>query len=73
MSSGGAPTPLASMFMMMKISTHIKILACSRVVLVEHLGGLFFNGRHSCAGDSFAGHSGLYRSESFMVSILVCV
>ena len=43
-----------------------------RVVLVEHLGGLFFDGRRSCAGDSFTGHSGLYRSES-CGSILVCV
>ena len=42
-----------------------------RVVLVEHLGGLFFDGRCSCAGDSFAGHSGLYRGECLMVSILV--
>ena len=49
------------------------ILARYHVVLVERLGGLFFNGRRSCAGDSFAGHSGLYRSESLVVSILVCV
>ena len=34
-------------------------LARYRVVLVERLGGLFFNGRCSCAEDSFAGHSGL--------------
>ena len=44
-----------------------------RVVLVERLRGLFFNGRHSCAGDSFAHHSGLYHGESFVASILVCV
>ena len=35
------------------------IPACYRVVLVKCLGGLFFNGRHSCARDSFAGHLGL--------------
>ena len=40
-----------------------------RVVLVECLGGLFFDGKRSCAGDSFAGHSGLYRSESLVVSV----
>ena len=44
-----------------------------RVVLMEHLGGLFFDGRRSCAGDSFAGHLGLYRGDSLVVSILVCV
>ena len=49
------------------------ILAHSPVVLVEHLGGLFFDGRRSCDGDSFAGHSGLYRCKSFVVSILLCV
>ena len=43
------------------------------VVLVERLGGLFFNGRRSCTKDSFSGHSGLYRGESLVVSILVCV
>ena len=32
-------------------------------------GGLFFDGRHSCAGDSFASHLGLYRSESLVVSV----
>ena len=49
------------------------ILARYRVVLVEHLGGLFFDGERSCAGDSFAGHSGLYCCESLVVSILFCV
>ena len=49
------------------------ILARYCVVSVECLGGLFFDGRHSCAGDSFTGHSGLYRGESLVVSILVCV
>ena len=49
------------------------ILARYRVVLLERLGGLFFDGRRSCAGDSFAGHSGLYRGESVVVSKLVCV
>ena len=43
------------------------------VVLVERLGGLFFDGRRSCAGDSFTGHLGLYRGESLVVSILFCV
>ena len=43
------------------------------VILVGRLGGLFFDGRRSCAGDSFAGHSGLYRGESLVVSILFCV
>ena len=27
--------------------------------------------RHSCAGDSFTGYSGLYRGEFLVVSILV--
>ena len=44
-----------------------------RVVLVERLGGLFFDGRHSCTEDSFAGHSGLYCSDYLTVSIVVCV
>ena len=44
-----------------------------RVVLVERLEGLFFEGERSCAGDSFAGHSGLYRCEFLVVSILFCV
>ena len=43
------------------------------VVSVECLGALFFDGRHSCAGDSFTDHSGLYRGESLVVSILFCV
>ena len=42
------------------------------VVLVERLGGLFFDGRRSCTEDSFVGRSGLYRGESLVVSILVC-
>ena len=49
------------------------ILARYRVVLVEHLGGLFFDGRRSCTEDSFAGHSGLYCGDFLSVSILVCV
>ena len=49
-------------------------LARYHVVLMEHLGGLFFDGRCSCAGDSFAGHSGLYHGESLVVSnICLCV
>ena len=44
-----------------------------RVVLVERLGGLFFDGRHSCTKDSFAGHLGLYCGDYLMVSIVVCV
>ena len=44
------------------------IPACYCVVLVERLGCLFFDGRHSCARDSFAGHSGLYCGESLVVS-----
>ena len=43
------------------------------VVLVERLGGLCFDGRHSCTEDSFVGRSGLYRGDSLVVSILVCV
>ena len=43
------------------------------VVLVERLGGLFFDGRRFCTEDSFVGRSGLYRGESLVVSILVCV
>ena len=41
------------------------------VVLVERLGGLFFDGRRSCTEDSFVGRLGLYRCESLVVSILV--
>ena len=29
------------------------ITACYRVVLMERLGGLFFDGGHSCVRDSF--------------------
>ena len=43
------------------------------VVLVERLGGLFFDGRRPCTEDSFVGRSGLYRGKSLVVSILVCV
>ena len=43
------------------------------VVLVERLGGLFFDSRRFCTKDSFVGHSGLYHGESLVVSILVCV
>ena len=43
------------------------------VVLVDRLGGFFFDGRHSCTEDSFAGHSGLYCGDFLMVSILACV
>ena len=43
------------------------------VILVEHLGGLFFDGRRSGAGDSFTGYSFLYCNESLVVSMLVCV
>ena len=49
------------------------ILARYCVVLVERLGGLFFDGRRSCTKDSFVGHSSLYRGESLVVSMLVCV
>ena len=49
------------------------IPACYPVVLVERLGGLFFDGRCFCKEDSFVGCSGLYRGESLVVSILVCV
>ena len=48
-----------------RISTHY------RVVLMEHLGGLFFDGGRSCAG-VFC-HSGLYHCESLVVSIRYCV
>ena len=37
------------------------------------LGGLFFDGRHSCAGDSFAGHLCLLLGKSLVVSILLLV
>ena len=37
-----------------------------------HLGGLLFDGRHSCTEDSFIGHSGLYCGDCLAVSILVC-
>ena len=43
------------------------------VVLVERLGGLFFDARHFCTKDFFVGRSGLYRGKSLVVSILVCV
>ena len=49
------------------------ILARYPVVLVKRLGGLFFDGRRFCTEDSFVGRSGLYRGESLVVSILVCV
>ena len=49
------------------------ILARYRVALVEGLVGLFFDGRHSYAGDSFAGHLSLYCGEFLVVSMLVCV
>ena len=42
------------------------------VVLVERLGGLFFDSRCSCTEDSFVGRLGLYHGESLVVSILVC-
>ena len=44
-----------------------------RVVLVERLGGLFFDGRRSCTKDYFAGHSGLYFGDLLAVIIVVCV
>ena len=44
-----------------------------RVVLVECLGGLFFDGRRSCTEDSFVGRLGLYCGESLVVCILACV
>ena len=44
-----------------------------RVVLVERLGGLFFDGRRSCTEGSFVGHSGLYRGKSLVVSMFICV
>ena len=37
------------------------------------LGGLFFDVRHCCARDSFAGYSVLYCGVFLMVSILVSV
>ena len=43
------------------------------VILVEHLGGLFFDSRRSCTKDYFVGCLGLYCGESLMVSMLVCV
>ena len=43
------------------------------VVLVERLGGLFFDGRRSCTEDSFVARSGLYHGEPLVVSMLVCV
>ena len=43
------------------------------VVLVECLGGLFFDSRRSCTEDSFVGLSGLYCGESLVVSMLICV
>ena len=49
------------------------ILARYRVVLVECLGCLFFDGRCSCTEDSFVGCSGLYRGKSLVVSMLICV
>ena len=43
------------------------------VILMEHLGGLFFNGGAPVPEILFAGHSGLYHCESLVVSILFCV
>ena len=48
------------------------ILDRYRVVLVEHLGGFFFDGRRSCTEDSFAGHLALYCGDCLTVSIVVC-
>ena len=45
-----------------------EIPACYRVILVERLGGLFFDGRRSCTKDSFVGRLGLYHGESLVVS-----
>ena len=50
-----------------------RTLACYCVVLVEGLGGLFFDSWRSCTKDSFVGRSGLYCAESLVVSMLVCV
>ena len=44
------------------------IVARYPVVLVERLGGLFFDGRRSCTEDSFVVHSGLYHGESLVVN-----
>ena len=44
-----------------------------RLILVGHLGGLFFDGKCSCTEDSFAGHLGLYCGDFLVVSILVGV
>ena len=41
-----------------------------RVILMERLGGLFFDGGCSCVGVFFAGHSGLYCCKSLVVSML---
>ena len=43
-----------------------------RVVFLERLGGLFFDGRRSCIEDYFAGHSGVYFGDFLTVSIVVC-
>ena len=42
-------------------------------VLVECLGGLFFDGGRCCTGDSFTGYWGSYCGDSLVVSILGCV
>ena len=43
------------------------------MVMVEHLGGLLFDGWHSCTEDSFVGHSGLYRGDFLSVSKYTCL
>ena len=48
-----------------------RISTSYRVVLMEHLGGLFFDVGRSCAG--VFRHSGLYHCESLVVSIRYCV
>ena len=44
-----------------------------RVILVEHLGSLFFDGRRSCTEGSFAGLSGLYCGDFLTVVYLYTI
>ena len=49
------------------------ILARYCVILVERLGGLFFDSRRFYTKDSFVGRSGLYRGESLGEYVYLCV
>ena len=55
-----------------ELTYKLSLTTCN-LVLVECLGGLFFDGKHFCTEDSFAGHLGLYCGNFLAAGILVCV